>query len=97
MADMDIDYLISQKFSHLTMHKFTTEDLLQYLYKETSKKKSAAIKEALENDWALKEAFQAIKESAEKLGTANYSPRPKAISDIMRYAEESMERVSNPA
>ena len=35
------------------MSKFTQEDLVQYLYKETSEQKTAAIKVALETDWEL--------------------------------------------
>jgi hypothetical protein len=96
MVDMDLYYLISQKFSHLPMHNFTTEDLLQYLYQETSIEKSAAISEALESDWKLKEAFQLIEESVKNLTGAQYSPRSKTIADIMSYAEKSVETVSQP-
>ena len=39
------------------MHNFTQEDLLQFLYNETSIEKTAAIKEALVNDWNLREKF----------------------------------------
>lgn len=90
---MDLYYLISQKFSHLPMHNFTTEDLLQYLYQETSIEESAAISEALESDWKLKEAFQQLEESVKNLNEAQYSPRSKTIAKIMSYAEKSVESV----
>ena len=40
------------------MTKFTPEDLVQYLYKETSVQKTAAINAALETDWNLQESLR---------------------------------------
>jgi len=79
------------------MHHFTTGDLLQYLYQETSKEKSAAIREALESDWRLNEIYQTLKADIRRLDEAKCSPRSKTIAGIMRYAEKSMEKVANPA
>lgn len=79
------------------MHNFTSNDLLQYLYQETSTEKSAAIKEALESDWSLNETYRALVKDIKKLDDVNYSPRSKTIADIMSYAEESMEKVAHPA
>ena len=42
------------------MNRFTSEDLLQYLYKETSVEKTVEIKTALETDWALREEFNQL-------------------------------------
>ena len=42
------------------MHRFTQEDLFQYLYKETSREKTAAIEEALVADWNLREQFDTL-------------------------------------
>ena len=42
------------------MTKFTPEDLVQYLYNETSVQKTAAIKAALEENWDLQESFEHI-------------------------------------
>jgi hypothetical protein len=42
------------------MQNFTPEDLLQYLYNETSPRKTAEIKEALEKDYSLREKFEVI-------------------------------------
>lgn len=73
------------------MHNFTPEDLVQYLYNETSTKKSADILAALENDWALREMFEAIKEAHQTLEPAIVSPREEVIEKILRYAAKSME------
>lgn len=95
--DMDFYYLISQQHLKLPMHNFTSDDLLQYLYQETSTEKSAAIKEALESDWSLTEVYQALVKDRKRLDEVNYSPRSKTIADIMSYAEESIEKVAHPA
>jgi hypothetical protein len=42
------------------MHSFTQEDLVQYLYNETSPEKSAILKAALETDWILREKFEVL-------------------------------------
>lgn len=40
------------------MTNFTPEDLLMYLYKESSAEQTAAIETALEKDWTLREKTQ---------------------------------------
>ena len=75
------------------MHNFTPEDLVQYLYKETSTKKTADIQAALENDWSLREMFEAIKEAHQTLKPALISPREEAIDKILRYAARSVEEL----
>lgn len=97
MSDKDLYYLISQQHLKLPMHNFTTEDLIQYLYGETSKEKSAAIKEALACDWNLNEAYEALKTGIEKLDEVSFSPRSKTIADLMRYAGKEVEPVSHHA
>ena len=72
------------------MHNFTPEDLVQYLYKETSTKKSADIQAALETDWSLREIFEAIKEAHQTLEPALFPPREEAVDKILRYAATSM-------
>jgi len=54
------------------MHNFTPEDLLQYLYNETSPAQTAQIKAALETDWSLREKFEVIT-SAQKRLEINFS------------------------
>ena len=68
------------------MLNYTTEDLLLYLYRETSDKESANIKEALENDWDLKEKYDVLKNSMLALDKMIESPRPESIKAILSYA-----------
>lgn len=71
------------------MHNFTPEDLVQYLYKETSLEKSAAIKTALENDWTLREMYDVIVSAQKRLEAFQLSPREEAVNTILRHAEKT--------
>ncbi len=79
------------------MHNFTQEDLLQYLYNETSIEKTAAIKAALANDWDLSEKFNLLSSTRQNLDTIKLSPRKQAIDNILKYAEKSVEEFTSPA
>jgi hypothetical protein len=76
------------------MHSFTPEDLLQYLYKETSTEKSLAIKAALETDFGLQEKFDVIKSAHERLEKLSLSPRKTAVDNILRYAEKAVKEIT---
>ena len=67
------------------MTKFTPEDLLQYLYKETSEQKTANIREALETDWSLRESFKQILTSVKNLEEIRLSPRDEAVNKILQH------------
>ena len=68
---------------------FTPEDLLRYLYKETSPAMNRAIEAALEEDWTLREKLEVLKTSAQNLDRIVESPRTEVIMNIMQYARES--------
>ena len=70
------------------MTKFTPEDLLLYLYKESSPQLTAAIKQALQLDWTLREKFNLLKTSMLRLEKIQQSPRTEAILNILNYARE---------
>lgn len=68
---------------------FTPEELIQYLYKETSHEKTLAIEAALREDWTLREKLEVLKASTERLETILESPRPEVIMNIMDYARNT--------
>lgn len=72
------------------MHNFTPEDLLQYLYNETSPAKTAEIKAALESDWSLREKFEVITSAQKRLEALKMSPSQQTINNIMAYAEKAV-------
>ena len=73
------------------MPNFTTEDLIQYLYHDTSIDKASAIEKALETDWALQEKLEVLKDSTERLDKMVKSPRPQSIEAILNYARSTAE------
>jgi hypothetical protein len=76
------------------MINFTPEELLLYLYNETSEEQTVAIKRALEQDWTLREKLAVLKDSMQRLDVVIESPRTNAVLDILNYArEQSAEQV----
>ena len=71
------------------MSIFTPEDLILYLYQETSPEKTATIQQAIANDWALQEKFNVIKTSIEQLNTDLYEPRTETVLNVLNYARET--------
>ncbi|HEX2847277.1 MAG TPA: hypothetical protein VHN59_12065 [Chitinophagaceae bacterium] len=76
------------------MINFTPEELLLYLYNETSEEQTVAIKKALEQDWSLREKLAVLKDSRQRLDVLIESPRTNVVMDILNYArEQSAEQV----
>ena len=67
------------------MSNFTLEDLVQYLYKETSELKIAAIEAALKTDWKLREAFNQLKSGQKNLEEVEISPREESVNKILQH------------
>jgi hypothetical protein len=70
------------------MTNFTPEDLLLYLYNETSPKKTAAIEEALKKDWTLREKLSVLKISMQRLDKIVDSPRTEVVLNVLHHARE---------
>jgi hypothetical protein len=75
------------------MPNYTTEALLQFMYRETSKEKSAAIEKELLTDWALKEKFEVLDAYLKGLDSLLESPRKQSVMAILDYAKASAEVV----
>ena len=71
-------------------HKFTPEDLLQYLYKDTTPAENAAIEQALAEDWTLREKFEVIKKAAQRLSKFKFSPRTETVLSVLKYANKDL-------
>jgi hypothetical protein len=76
------------------MHNFTQEDLLLYLYNETSQKQTVEIKAALETDWSLREKFEELTLAQKNLETLQMSPSQQTIDNILNYAEKAISELS---
>jgi hypothetical protein len=70
------------------MTNFTPEDLLLYLYKETSIEQTTAIEAALEKDWTLREKLNVLKASMQRLEKLKVAPRTEVVLNVLNYAKE---------
>lgn len=76
------------------MANLTPEDLLLYLYKETSEERTTAIESALKQDWTLREKLAVLKTSLERLNGIKKSPSTRAILNVLNYARKKNEVVN---
>jgi|GEM_PF-84249 len=78
----------------LLMTNFTPEDLLLYLYKETSQDETKKIEEALAKDWTLREKLSVLKTSMQRLDKIVQAPRTQVVLNVINHArKESAEKV----
>ncbi|MGK2864009.1 MAG: hypothetical protein ACSLE0_18905 [Chitinophagaceae bacterium] len=70
------------------MRNFTPEDLLLYLYNESTPQLNAAIEQALSLDWTLREKLTVLKTSMLRLDQIHETPRTEVILKILNYARE---------
>lgn len=77
------------------MHNYSPEELIRYLYKETSPTTTAAIEQALQQDWTLREKLAVLKTSMVRLNSITQSPRTETILAILKYAASSETVSSN--
>lgn len=69
------------------MSNFTPEDLLLYLYKETSNDQTKAIEAALKKDWTLREKLTVLKASMQRLDKITVAPRTEVVLNVLNYAK----------
>ncbi|MGQ0739095.1 MAG: hypothetical protein ACT4OJ_08570 [Bacteroidota bacterium] len=70
------------------MTNFTPEDLLLYLYKETSDQQTTAIEAALQKDWTLREKLNVLKASMQRLDKLTVVPRTEVVLNVLNHARE---------
>jgi len=79
------------------MQNFTPEDLILYLYKETSLELTNQIEETLKSDWTLREKLTVLKTSQERLDKLVVSPRTEVILNVLREISTKEKAHSKPA
>ena len=76
------------------MPNFTPEDLLLYLYNETTPRQTAVIEKALKKDWTLREKLIVLKTSMQRLDKIKQTPRTEVVLSVLNYSrEKSMEEI----
>jgi hypothetical protein len=68
---------------------FTPEELLLYLYQETTPAQTAEIEKALEADWTLREKLEVLKAARNRLEKFRLSPRTESVLNILHHAAKS--------
>ena len=77
------------------MTKITPEDLVRYLYNETSGRKAETIRIALQTDWDLRESYEKLVISEQNLDNIKLSsPRTETVNKILEYASKKRVPVS---
>ncbi|HYO21184.1 MAG TPA: hypothetical protein VER36_02190 [Flavisolibacter sp.] len=76
------------------MYNYTPEEILLYLYKESTPELTTAIEEELTTNWALREKLAVMKTAMERLNNITVSPRTEVVLNVLRYAAEK-EKVAN--
>jgi len=69
--------------------KFTQDQLIQFLYKETDAAQSLTIAEQLSADPVLLAEYEELLEASQQLPKVQFRPSKETISDILQYSEMS--------
>lgn len=77
------------------MIKISPEELVRYLYNETSEQKTAKIKAALQTDWNLRDTYEKLLISHKNLNEIKFSPRTETVNKILEYASKKQEQVTS--
>ena len=74
----------------------TLEDMVLYMYNELNPRRKARLEKELNENWALREKFNVLKESFERLNAMQLqSPRKESIEAILDYAGQNSKVSSN--
>lgn len=66
---------------------FTHDDLIRYVYKETTSEENRLIEKALAIDTALLEQCQELQRIKEQLDGSMMTPSEKSINSILEYSK----------
>lgn len=68
---------------------FTTDQLIRFMYRETSASEAFAIKQALNNSKELKDEFRQLQAAQRQLPRVKFSPRRSTVQNILRYSKST--------
>lgn len=69
--------------------KFTKNDLIRYIYKETSISETLAIKVALRSNLEIHVKYQELLQGFQQLPKVKFSPAASTIQNILRYSQRT--------
>lgn len=71
------------------MKTFTQDDLVRFVYNETSQEESSLIKKAIMDDMELAKTYQGMLTSKEELDGGKLNPSDSSINIILNYSRRS--------
>lgn len=69
--------------------KITQNDLLRFIYRETTDTENDRILLAIENDWSLKEQFELLLSDYAALEKVKFQPSKNCIDAILQYSRKT--------
>ena len=69
--------------------KISTNNLIKYIYNETSVTETLAIEDALRTDWTLNEEYAELLTAYHQLPKAKFNPSPDSIQSILKYSAQT--------
>lgn len=66
----------------------TKNQLIQFIYRESSEIESNRIKEALNVDFYLNESYNELKTAIQRLPRLRKNPAPKTVQNILSYSRK---------
>lgn len=73
---------------------YTQENLVQFIYRDTSITEYFEIDNAIENDSVLKKQYLRLYNAFKSLPKVTFSPRENTINSILNYSQNYVPRVS---
>ncbi len=67
--------------------KFTPEDLVSYLYHETSASQRLAIEEAIQSDPVLAEEVNAMRRAKRQMPKVKFNASDRVLGRVLRYSQ----------
>ena len=71
------------------MQKFTPNDLVRFIYKETSATETLAIMDALIVDTKLAATYEDLTKGFSQLPQVTFAPKASAIDNILNYSRQT--------
>jgi hypothetical protein len=68
---------------------FTQDQLIRFLYKETSASETFAIKQALNDSKELMEEFRLLQYAQQQLPKIQFRPKRSSVQNILRYSKSA--------
>ncbi len=70
----------------MIQNTYTSEDLLRFIYKETSARESIQMASAISRNYSLKEEYKMLKETIQELPKVTFSPSTNTIKNILGHS-----------